>query len=244
MVVVDQFSKMTHFIPTKESATTQETGRLFFTYMFKHHGFPKDVVLDRDLKFTSKFWRALWKRMRLKLKMSTSFRPQTDGQTKRVNSVIQQFLRNYVAADQQDWVDHLVLAEFCYNNLEHLATGATPFQMVTGKSPIMPTTWVGQPPNDASEEVPMVTQFDEKRCHLWEMAKANLEKAHKRYKDFVNKSRREVNFEKRDEMWLNIKNFWLSEGLSHKFLGPYAGPFKVLEKKNSRYLHIRTTGKS
>jgi hypothetical protein len=59
-----------------------------------------------------------------------------------------------VAADQQDWVDHLELAEFCYNNSEHSATGSTPFQMVTGKSPIMPMTWAtqGQPSNDASEE--------------------------------------------------------------------------------------------
>jgi hypothetical protein len=63
------------------------------------------------------------------------------------------------------------------------------------------------------------------------MAKADLEKAHKRYKDFADKSQREVNFEKGDEMWLNIKNFRLQEGLSHKFLGPYAGRFKVLEKK-------------
>jgi hypothetical protein len=58
------------------------------------------------------------------LKMSTSFRPQTDGQTERVNLVIQQFLRNYVVADQQDWVDHLELAEFCYNHLEHSTTGS------------------------------------------------------------------------------------------------------------------------
>jgi len=125
------------------------------------------------------------------LKMSTSFRPQTDGQTERVNLVIQQFLKNYVAADQQDWVDHLELAEFCYNNSEHSATGSTPFQMVTGKSPIVPMTWVahGQTPNDASEEMPMVTQLDEKRRRLWELAKANLEKAHKTYKDFVDKSR-------------------------------------------------------
>jgi len=63
------------------------------------------------------------------------------------------------------------------------------------------------------------------------MVKANFEKAHKRYKDFVDKSRKEVNFEEGDEMWLNIKNFQLPEGLSHKFLGPYVGPCKVLEKK-------------
>jgi hypothetical protein len=46
MVVVDRFSKMAHFIPTKESATAQEMGRLFFMHVFKHHGLPKDIVLD------------------------------------------------------------------------------------------------------------------------------------------------------------------------------------------------------
>jgi hypothetical protein len=89
MVVVDQFSKMAHFIPTKESAMAQESGRLFFMHMFKHHGPPKDIVSNGDPKFTSKFWQALWKPMGLELKMSTSFRPQTNGQTERVNLVIQ-----------------------------------------------------------------------------------------------------------------------------------------------------------
>ncbi len=69
-----------------------------------------------------------------------------------------------------------------------------------------------------------------KRGNVYGMTKANLEKAHKWYKDFVNKSQREVSFEG-DEVWLNIKKFRLSEGLSHKVLGPYVGPLKVLEKK-------------
>ncbi len=77
----------------------------------------------------------------------------------------------------------------------------------------------------------MVTQLDEKRRRLWELAKANLEKAHKRYKDFVDKSQCQVKFQERDEVWLNIQNFRLPKGSSHKFLGPYANPFKVLEKK-------------
>ncbi len=71
----------------------------------------------------------------------------------------------------------------------------------------------------------MVTQLDEERKRLWELAKANLEKVHNRYKDFADKSRREVKFQG-DEVWLNIRNFRLPEGLSHNFLGPYAGPFK------------------
>ncbi len=87
-------------------------------------------------------------------------------------------------------MNHLELAEFCYNNLEHLVTGSTPFQMVTGKSPIVPTTWAahGQPPSDVSEEVPMVTQLEEERQRLWEVGKANLEKVHKKYKDFADES--------------------------------------------------------
>ncbi len=82
------------------------------------------------------------------------------------------------------------LAEFCYNNLKHFATRSTPFQVVMGKSPIVPMTWAahGQPLNDASEEVIMVTQLDEERRCLWEVAKANLEKVHKRYKNFADKS--------------------------------------------------------
>jgi hypothetical protein len=47
----------------------------------------------------------------------------------------------------------------------------------------------------------------------------------------MDKSRQEVNFEEGDEVWLNIKTLQLLESLSHKFLGPYAGTFKVLEKK-------------
>jgi hypothetical protein len=95
-----------------------------------------------------------------------------------------------VTVDQQDWVDHLELVEFCYNNSKHSATSSTPFQIVTGKSPIVPTTWAafGQPPSDGNEEMSMFTQLDEERWHLWEMAKSNFEKVHKCDKDFVDKS--------------------------------------------------------
>ncbi len=55
MVVVDRFNKMTHFVPIKESATAQETGRFFSTHVFKHHGLPKDIVSNRNPKFTSEF---------------------------------------------------------------------------------------------------------------------------------------------------------------------------------------------
>jgi hypothetical protein len=76
------------------------------------------------------------------------------------------------------------------------------------------------------------------------MVKANFEKAHKRYKDFVDKFWREVNFEEGDEMWLNIKNFQLLEGLSHKFLGPYCGSIQNVGKEIFWHLQVITTKKS
>jgi hypothetical protein len=84
-VMVDWFNKMAHFIPTNENAMTQKMGRLFFT----HHGPPGYIMSNWDPKFTNKFWWTLWKRMGSELKMDTSFWPQIDGQTKRVNLVIQ-----------------------------------------------------------------------------------------------------------------------------------------------------------
>jgi hypothetical protein len=77
MVVVDRFSKMEHLhhFSTKDEAMTQKISRLFFTHVFKHHGLPKDIVLDQDPKFTNKFWQSLWKRTGSELKMNTSFCP-------------------------------------------------------------------------------------------------------------------------------------------------------------------------
>jgi hypothetical protein len=55
MMVVDRFSKITHFILTNKSAMAQEMGRLFFMHVFKHHGLPKDILSNRDPKFINKF---------------------------------------------------------------------------------------------------------------------------------------------------------------------------------------------
>jgi len=81
VVFVDTFSKMTHFAPTKTTASAPDTARLFFDHIFQLHGLPKSIVSDRDAKFTSKFWKSLFQTLGTKLAMSTTFHPQTDGQT-------------------------------------------------------------------------------------------------------------------------------------------------------------------
>ena len=73
MVVVDRVSKMTHFVSTRDTSTAQEVGRLYFDKVVKHHRMQKSIISDRDPKFTSRFWRALWKKLGTELKMSTTF---------------------------------------------------------------------------------------------------------------------------------------------------------------------------
>ena len=84
-VVVDRFSKMAIMVACRKMITAEETAKLFFEHVWVHFGLPKSIISDRDSRFISKFWSALWAKMDTELTKSTTFHPQTDGQTKVVN---------------------------------------------------------------------------------------------------------------------------------------------------------------
>ena len=177
MVVVDRVSKMAHFVPSRDTATAQEVGRLYFDKVVKHHGMQKSIISNRDPKFTSRFWRALWKKLDTELKISTAFRPQTDGQTERVNLVLQEYLRNYMNADQTDWADYIGMAEFNYNNIKYLETGFSPFMVVSGTEPLSPIDLAlqGTSVKHGDEgEVVETKFFLEERKRILELAKETL----------------------------------------------------------------------
>ena len=103
IVVVDRFSKYATFIVAPTDCTTEETTRLFLKHVVKYWGLPKYIISDRDPRFTRKFWTELFKLMGLELHFSTSFHPQADGQTERVNALLELYLRHFVSANQKDW---------------------------------------------------------------------------------------------------------------------------------------------
>jgi hypothetical protein len=98
------------------------------------HGIPKTIVSDRDPKFTSKFWKGLFKGFRTNLNFSTAYHPESDGQTERVNRVIEDILRMYVMDKPSKWEDYLHLVEFAYNNGYQASLKMSPFEALYAES--------------------------------------------------------------------------------------------------------------
>jgi hypothetical protein len=142
-VFVDRLTKMVHFGPTYTDCLARDVARLFNNTVFEYHGLPSEFILDRDPRFTSKFWTELSCLLGTKLKMSTAFHPQTDGQTKRSNRVLEVYFRHYISPSQDDWVEWLPQAEFSVNNAWQESIKNTPFMLHFGQQPRTPLTQSG-----------------------------------------------------------------------------------------------------
>ena len=108
--------------------------KLFMVNIFKYHGMPTSIVSDRDPRMTSLFWRALFENMQTTLKFSSSFHPQTDGQSEITNSIVLDLLKCY----KEKWEQYLPLVEYAYNNTVHSSTGKAPFEIVEGGKKVPP----------------------------------------------------------------------------------------------------------
>ena len=130
LVVVDRFPKYAVFIAAPHACTAHVAAELFVNNVVKVFGLPKDVVCDRDARFTGRFWTYLFKLLGTELKFSTANHPQTDGQTERVNALLEDYLRHYVTASQRNWLSLLDVAQFSYNIHKSSATGLSPAEFV------------------------------------------------------------------------------------------------------------------
>ena len=92
MVVVDQFTKMEHFIKLNENATAKDVADTFQQEAWKLHRLPHEIISDMDAKFSGEFWEWLYKSLGIKRKMATAYQPQTDSQTERTNQTQEGYL--------------------------------------------------------------------------------------------------------------------------------------------------------
>lgn len=135
LVVVDHLSKFAHFIPCKEASTAEDVANMFLQNMWRYHGLPERTISDRGSTFNSNFLKALFEKLQITPKFSTTYHPQTDGQSERVNQWLEQYLRTFIGERQDDWDQWLALAEFCHNNSRNASTGKAPFTVVYGRLP-------------------------------------------------------------------------------------------------------------
>jgi hypothetical protein len=132
MVVVEKLTKDAHFIPLKTTHKAANVVDIFMRKITRLNSIPKTIVSDRDPKFTSKFWKGLFKGFRTNLNFSTGYHIESTRQTKRVNRVIEDMLRMYVMDKPSKWEDYLHLVEFAYNNGYQASLKMIPFEALYG----------------------------------------------------------------------------------------------------------------
>jgi len=128
---------MVHFIPTTEKTSAEELARLFRDNVWKLHGLPKSIILDRGPQFTAGLIWELNEMLGIKSKLSMAFHPQTDRQTERVNQELEQYLRMFIDHRQEQWPEWLGTAEFAYNNKAHSSTRMLSFKANYRQDPRM-----------------------------------------------------------------------------------------------------------
>ncbi|KAJ9507837.1 hypothetical protein QJQ45_019250, partial [Haematococcus lacustris] len=227
--VVDKLSKMIHLIPTTTTATAQDTARLFFDHIFKHHGLPEAIISDRDPKFTSDFWTSLFHLTGTRLLLSSAYHPQTDGQTERANRTVEDMLRPYVNDHKSDWDQHLAAVEFAYNSSEHVGTGFTPFYLNYGQHPTTPSALLLPPPTLVPSQT--AEDFVTSMRNNLTAARSALQRSIDTQKLHADQHRRHEEFEVGDLVLLSCANLNLQTAVNSAKLQPrFVGPFKVLAK--------------
>ncbi|HEX3639688.1 MAG TPA: DDE-type integrase/transposase/recombinase, partial [Ktedonobacteraceae bacterium] len=224
LVVVDRYSKMVKYIPSRKDWTAKDLSEAFFKLICcSYWGVPKGIVSDRGTTFTSALWGELCIQLQIERRLSSAFHPQTDGQTERQNQTLEHYLRCYCSEEPEAWLDMLPLAEFAYNNTTHSTTRVSPFFLIQGRHPHMPKAIEddrlgGEVPAEATRM---------KRMKNARMTLENRVKQAQEYqKRYYDKKHTAMGFKKGDMVLLSTRNLKPKQP-SKKTTPKYVGPFKV-----------------
>ncbi|GKU89653.1 hypothetical protein SLEP1_g3767 [Rubroshorea leprosula] len=196
-------SKMAHFIPCHNTDDVTNIVDMFFKEVVCLHGVPRTIVSDCDVKFLSFFWKTLWGKLGTKLLFSTTYHPQTNGQTEVVNRMLSTLSRSIIQKTLKNWEECLLHVEFAYNQSVHLATNCSPFQVVYSFNPLTPLDLLPLPIDeraslDGKKKAGVVKQ-------LHERVRQNIERRTKQYANQANKGRKKVVLEPGDWVWVHMR---------------------------------------
>jgi hypothetical protein len=163
-VIVDRLTKVPHFIPVKATHSGPQLAELYMWRIVCLHGVPKKIVSDRGTQFTSKFWERLHETLDTQLCFSSSYHPQTNGQTERVNQILEDMVRACALQYERSWDKSLPHAKFSYNNSYHESLKMAPFEMLYGRRCRTPLFWGGT--GERKVFGPDILQDAEKQVHM------------------------------------------------------------------------------
>nr|KYP68833.1 Retrotransposable element Tf2 [Cajanus cajan] len=231
MVVVDRLSKYGHFILIKHPYSAKSIADLFVKEIIRLHGIPISIISDRDPIFMSHFWQELFTRQGTHLKMSTTYHPETDGQTEVLNRTLETYLRCFSSKQQKVWAEFIPWAEYWYNTSFHASAHCSPFEVVYGRSPPSLVRFI---PGETLVEA--VAQDLKDRDEALTQLKFHLTRAQDQMTQYANVHRKSVEFQVGDYVYLKIRPHGqtsMPRKLHPKLSARYYGPYQI-QKKNWR----------
>ena len=226
-VVVDRLSKSAHLLPVRTEYSLDKLADLYIKEIVRLHEIPISIISDRDLRFTSRFWGKLQESLGTRLNFSTTFHPQTDGQSERVIQILEDMLRSYVIDYEGSWDRYIPLVEFVYNTSFQSSIGMTPYEALYGRKCRTPLCWL-----KLSEKKVIGSDLIQETEEKVKMIKERLKVATDRQKSYVDMKRKDIRYEIGKKVflkvlpWKKVMRFGKNGKLSPRFISPY----EVIEK--------------
>lgn len=201
---------------------------MFFKEIVRIHGLPLNIVTDRDSMFAGHFWRTLWKKLGTLLSFSSTYHPQTDGQTEVVNRSLGKLLRYLTKQHGEAWDMIIPQAEYAYNDSTNMITGRSPFEIVYGVHPrgiLELRDLQGFDKRSAQGEDFAVTMKD-----IHDQVRETLQKNVDKYKAKADERKRDVQFKVGDLVMAHLKKERLPKGQPTKLLMKKIGPCRIVHK--------------
>jgi transposase InsO family protein len=232
LVVVDRLTKQAISEPCLKTVTAEQLAKLYIKSIYRYYGPPDSIVSDRGPQFVSEFWKAFCAILGIKLKLSTAYHPQTDGQTEIMNQYLDQRLRPFVNYYQDNWSELLPLMDYAQFTLPHSSTGMSPYEMLNGHLPRTSFDWHAPtaPLNTTAElSQERARELATRMNQAIEKGKEIIREAQAKKERDVNTHRRPVDFTVNDKVWVSTKN-WNTQRPSRKLDHQMAGPFVITEQ--------------
>nr|GEY02184.1 reverse transcriptase domain-containing protein [Tanacetum cinerariifolium] len=198
-VIVDRLTKSARFLPKREDDTLEKLTRQYLKEVVSRHGVPVLIIFDRDGKLTSHFWKSLHKALGTRLDMSTTYHPQTDGQSERTIQTLKDMMRVCVLNFRKGWDKHLSLVEFSYNNSYHTIIKAAPFEALYGRKCRSPICWAEVGDSQLTSPL-LIHDTTEKIVQI----KSRIQAARDRQKSYADVKQKPLEFQVGDKVMLKV----------------------------------------